>query len=214
MALRAVALVLLAVLLAAPAVAAHTSVFTSDGRTRIVVGQLEEPVVTYQKTGLDVCFTQNNTARTPISINPGDFEGTAGRVVLRAPSGQELVMGLRGQFGRAGCYQFAEPYILTEPGQYTVDLTGVVNGTAVSFTGIAAGGAVKDAAALAFPGELDEATQGLAADVAALQTRLAELEADLAAAEADKGNQFAPGSPAALLMLGLAGLAVVLRRRA
>lgn len=217
MALRAVAILLLAALVA-PAATAHTSVVTSDGQTRIVVGQLEEPVVTYQKTGLDLCFTMNNTARTPLSINPGDFEAPAGHVRLRSPSGEALALGLRGQFGRPGCYQFTQPYVLTEAGQYTLEFKGVVNGTAIDFTGVAAGGAVQDASALAFPGALDQATQDVAADVAALQARLAQVESDLAAQKAaaadEDAGRFAPGLPPVLLLAGLVGVAALVRRRA
>ncbi len=214
MALRAFTVALLAATLVAPAASAHTAVFSSDAQYRVVVGQLEEPVVTHQKTGLDLCFTLNNTARTPLTVNPGDFEGTAGHVKLVSPSGQELAMGLRSQFGRPGCYQFSTPYILTEPGQYTVDLAGNVNGTAVAFTGVKAGGAVVQASEVAFPGTLDPATQSLAADVTALTARIAQLEADLETATDERESEFAPGAPAALLMAGLAGLVAMLRRRA
>lgn len=213
MAFRALAVAVLVAALVAPAVTAHTSVTSSDGEYRIVVGQLEEPVVTHQKTGLDLCFTLNDAARTPLTINPGDFEGTAGFVKLKSPSGQELSMGLRSQFGRPGCYQFTDPYILTEPGQYTLDFAGNVNGTAVQFAGVNAGGVVVEAATIAFPGALDAASQELAANVTALAARVAQLESDLETAMEKKESEFAPGAPAALLMVGLAGLVAVLRRR-
>lgn len=203
------AVVSLAILLAlAPAATAHTTVVSGDGKVRIVVGQLDEPVVTHQKTGLDLCFTQNNTARTPLSIHPGDFESPTGRVVLRSPSGQELAQSLHSQPGRAGCYQFADPYLLTEPGQYVVDLKGIVNGTAVAFTALAAGEAVQDSGTLAFPDDLDADQQAFSQDLDALAVRVADLEA----ANQTKPSEFAPGASVALLV-GVVALAARLRRR-
>lgn len=174
----------------APTAAAHTTVFSDDGRYRIVVGQLEEPVITRQKTGLDLCFTLNTTAREPVSIQVADFQEPAGHATLVGPGGEELSGILRTQFGRPGCYQFEEPYVLTKPGQYTLSLKGQVNGTAIELSGVKAGGAVLDQDDLLFP----------------------------AAAEPNGGSvEDAKGAPlpaAALLMVGLAALAAVRRLRA
>jgi MYXO-CTERM domain-containing protein len=151
-----------AVALTAPTVAAHTSVFSSDGKYRIVVGQLEEPVITGAKTGLDLCFSLNTTAREPVAIDPLAFE-----VTLVSPSGEERSQDLRGQYGRAGCYQFTEPYVLTEPGQYTVSLTGSHNGTAMQFSGVNAGGAVIDEDDIRFPATTGD-SNGIPAPAGAL----------------------------------------------
>lgn len=145
----------LAAALVLPAAAAHTTVETEDGQYRIVVGQLDEPVITHAKTGLDLCFSLNTTARTPVTIDPFDFEEPAGFVKLVAPGGDELAMPLRAQFGRDGCYQFTEPYVLTEPGQYTVSLMGSINGTAVEVSAANAGGAVVDQDEILFPAGAD-----------------------------------------------------------
>lgn len=183
MAIRAAAVVLAATLtLLAQAAAAHSTVHSSDGRYRIVVGQLEEPVVTHAKTGLDLCFTLNNTARTPVSVDTAAFEDPLGRVTLVSPDGEELSMPLRAQFGRPGCYQFEEPYVLTQPGQYTVSLRGQLNGTPLDFSGIEAGGAVIDQDEIRFP----------AANAA--------------------GAEDAPLPATPLLLVGLAGLAALRRR--
>jgi hypothetical protein len=199
--LTLVALTALAAALAVPAATAHTTVFSTDGKVRVVVGQLAEPVVTYATTGLDVCFTANTTARTPITT----VDPLAVIAVLRSPAGDELSMDLRGQFGRPGCFQFSEPYVLSQPGQYVVDLSGTVNGTAVAFTGVNAGGAVKDRGEITFPDE------GVASNLA-LQERLAALEAQVESLEADEAKQ-APLPTAALLAVGLAALAAVRRLR-
>jgi hypothetical protein len=142
--IAAVALVALAL---APVAEAHSSVFTTDGRYRLVIGLLNEPVVTGQKSGLDLCVQMNDTARTPLDIKVLDTV----TVTLTAPDGQTLQKGLGVQFGRPGCFQFVTPQILTVPGQYLVAVTGTINGTTVDFHGVKAGGAVQDADAVSFP---------------------------------------------------------------
>lgn len=211
---RAVALALLAAVLATPLATAHATAFTSDGQARLVVGQLDEPVVTHQRTGLDLCFTQNDAAKTPLRIDPDHFAAPGGHVRLRSPTGEALALALTNQTDRPGCYQSTRPYLLTEAGQYTLEIKGLVNGTALDLAAVAVG-AVQDAQALAFPGALDQDTRDLAAEVATLEGRLARLEADQAArALADEEGRFAPGLPSVLLVVALAAVAGVLRRRA
>lgn len=196
------ALVACAAVLLAPSLVAHTSVFSADGKVRVVVGQLNEPVSTYAVSGLDVCFQHNTTARPAIAsadIRPDELVAT-----LRSPDGHELTNGLRAQFGRPGCYTFEEPYVLTRPGQYVVDLTGLVNGTAVAFSSITAGGPVVDRADITFPDEV--------ASAADLESRLAALEARMEVAD-DGDGKGAPAPTAALLVVGLGLLAVVRRFR-
>lgn len=213
MSMRIALVTLAALLLVAPA-AAHTSVFSPDGKYRAVVGLLEEPVVTYQKTGLDLCFQANNTARAPLSaVNPGGLTAT-----LVSPDGERLTQELRSQFGRPGCFSFQDPIVLTMPGQYTVDLEGDVNGTMVDFTGVLAGGAVKDLGIVQFPND-DPTTAELAselvahgdaatkAELEALRARVQALESKPAAEPRD-----AP-MPALLAVLAVLGIAVALRRR-
>lgn len=203
---RALTPLALALLLLAPAAAAHTTASSADGKLRVVVGQLNEPVVTYSKSGLDVCLTQNTTAREPVTANPGDLVAT-----LRSPSGGELSLPLRAQFGRAGCYQFEEPYILTEPGQYVLDLKGTAAGSPVDLRGVKAGGPVADQGNITFPQQVPD-LRGLQAQVTALQARVQQLEA-ADAAEATKPAKGAPLPMAALLLAALALAAVAARRR-
>lgn len=211
----AAGLVLLAVLVA-PAASAHTAVFSADNKVRGSVGLLNEPVSTYAVTGLDVCFSQN-TATTP---RPAVNVGNAGALTatLRAPDGTVHEADLEVPFGRPNCVTFADPLVLTQPGQYSVDLAGSINGTTFDAKDIAAGGAVLDRGNITFPATGVLSDVQLADRIAALEARIATLEQDLAAAEAERqderrDNQFAPGAPAALLMVGLAAF-VALRRHA
>lgn len=209
MVLRTLLLATLAAALLTPAAMAHTAVSSADGKVRASVGLLDEPVSTYAVTGLDVCFTQETTAspRPAVNVaNAGNFVAT-----LRAPDGSQHTADLEVPFGRPNCLTFAEPLVLTQPGQYVVDLTGSINGTTFTATGVKAGGAVLDRAAITFPDEDVPSDQELAQRIAALQARVEALEANAQAA-ADEG-QFAPGAPAALLLVALAAVAA-LRRRA
>ncbi|MHB1261882.1 MAG: hypothetical protein ACYC2H_09230 [Thermoplasmatota archaeon] len=196
--LPAACLLALAALVAAPLASAHTSVVSTDGKVRVSIGQLNEPVSTYAVTGLDVCFTLNNTARTPIPGTSIDHLGLS--ATLRSAGGAELKQDLKAQFGKPGCYTFAEPYVLTEAGQYVVDLSGNVNGTSIDVKAVKAGGVVIDRSEITFPAE------GVPSDL--------DLEARIAALEAQNGqDKGIPAPAAALLMLGLAALAAVRRLR-
>lgn len=200
----AFALAALALVALAPAASAHTSVFSADGKVRVVVGQLNEPVSTYAVSGLDVCFQENTTARAPIQgINPGAIAAT-----LRAPNGAELKQDLKAQFGRAGCFTFSEPYVLTQPGQYVADLAATINGSAVDVKNVAAGGAVVDRSDITFPDSSVASNKDLEAKVAALEARIATLEKP--GSDDDKKS---PSPVAAWMMVGLAALAAVRRLR-
>jgi hypothetical protein len=200
---RLAVLAALALVLAAPAASAHETVITADGKVRIVVGQLAEPVITYQKTGLDLCFTENNAARTALTtVNPGNLTAT-----LTSPNGQTLSMALRAQHGRAGCFQFQEPYVPTMAGQYKVDVIGSANGSAVDLRGVNAGRPVQDSRDLTFPDSEVPDALALEAQVRALESRLAALET-----RSGEANSI-PSPAAALLIVGLAALAALRRMR-
>src|ERR1044072_8904428 len=172
--LRAAALLALALAATVPAASAHTSVFSADGKVRVVVGQLNEPVSTYAVSGLDVCFQENTTARAPIAgINAGAISAT-----VRAPNAAELKQDLKAQFGRAGCFTFSEPYVLTQPGQYVVDLTASINGSALDGKSGAAGGAVVARSDITFPDSSVPSNAELQGKVAALEARVATLESE------------------------------------
>jgi MYXO-CTERM domain-containing protein len=214
MALRAVLVALAATaILLMPAASAHTAIFSADDKVRGSIGLLNEPVSTYTVTGLDVCFTQNTASSPRPAVNVGNAGAFTAK--LTAPDGAVHEADLEIPFGRPNCLTFADPLVLTKPGQYTVDLAGAINGTTFDAKGILAGGAVIDRGNITFPhtGVLSDVQ--LAERIAALETRIATLEQDLAAAEADRddASEFAPGAPAALLLVGLAALAA-LRRRA
>lgn len=191
----------LAVALLAPMAAAHTAVYSADNRVRGSIGLLNEPVSTYAVTGLDVCFSENTAApRAPIAIaNPGDFTAT-----LKSPSGKTHTATLEVPFGRANCLTFEHPMVLTEPGQYLVDLSGILNGTTIDVTDIKAGGEVIDRGEITFP-------EALASD-AEMQQRITALEAKVASLEADGGDGRGIPAPAAALTFVLLAVLAATRR--
>lgn len=208
MAFRLVTAALLAFALVLPTAHAHTAIHSADGKVRGSVGLLDEPVSTYMVTGLDVCFTQNTTTTPRPAVNVADASAFTAR--LRAPSGAVHTADVQVPFGRPNCLAFAEPLVLTEPGQYLVDLSGSINGTTFAVAGIKAGGAVIDRGNITFPAAGVASDDELQRRVVALESRLADLEN----APQDDGEAFAPGAPAAWLLAGLVALAAFARRRA
>jgi hypothetical protein len=200
---------LAALLLAVPLASAHTSVITADGKYRMAIGNLNEPVTTYVKTGLDVILSTNNTARTPVVQNPGNLTAT-----LIAPDGvTKLSQALTAQFGKPGSYTFTEPYVLTQPGQYTLRLTGTILGSPVDGTYNVAG-KVPAMGNVTFPDSHVPTNAELMAlheqdqqAISAMTARVASLEAS---ASKPKG---APGMEAPALLLVLAAAALAVARR-
>ncbi|HET6398343.1 MAG TPA: hypothetical protein VFH47_02175 [Candidatus Thermoplasmatota archaeon] len=195
---------------AAPA-AAHTTYVTEDGRYRIVVGNLDEPVTTHVKTGLDLMIQLDDEARTPVTVNPGNLTAT-----LHAPDNMTtLQLPLQAQYGRPGAYTFNEPYVLTRPGQYTLHLVGDIHGTAVDAR-IPVAGPVGDMAEVTFPDRNAPSTLRLQQENAALREQVDALAARVIALEHaghDSHEEDAP-VPAGVLVAGLlTAMAVALRRR-
>lgn len=230
MAFRAAAIVLAATaLLLLPAAGAHTPAYSADNKVKASIGLLNEPVVVDATSGADICFTSNDAAGTPIPIVDafGKRNNTLAnhfKVELVAPSGQRFTEDVQVQFAKTHCITFLHPQVLSQPGQYVIDLTmqGALqfNGTTFNALGIKAGGAVQERGNVTFPDADVPSAQALQDKVAALEARIGALESDLAAAQAradeekkDDAGQFASGAPAALLMVGLAAF-VALRRRA
>lgn len=190
----------LAAALAAPAASAHTTVYTVDNRVRGSVGLLNEPVSTYAVTGLDLCFTHNTAApRTALaSVDPDNFTAT-----LKAPSGATHTAPLEVPFGKPNCLTFEDPLVLTEPGQYLVDVSGSLNGTTIDVTDIKAGGVVLAREQITFPASV--------ASDEALQARIAALEAQVSGVKDDAKG--APAPMAAVTFVLLAVLAAARRLR-
>ena len=212
--MRTILLVAVAVCLSVlvPGASAHNPVFSTDGLVRAGAGLLNEPTSTYAVTGLDLCFTTNDTARTPIvGFNPGALT-----VVLRAPNNETYTTPLSIPFGRTNCVVFAQPTVPTMPGQYKLDISGQVNGSSFAAVGINAGGPVRDRANLTFPQAGVIADHEAADRIEELESELAGLRSRVQALEAGDGDDGGNGIPApagVFLMLGLAGLAAMLRRR-
>lgn len=197
----------LAALLLLPAASAHNTYYSPDNKYRVVVGQLNEPVITYSKTGLDVCFTTNTTARDPITFDTGGITAT-----LVAPDGKVLTQPLKGQFGRAGCYQFQDAYVLTKPGQYKVNLAGSLNGSPVDLKDMIAGGVVGDETTLTFPDAGVSSRQTLVTENAALTDRVNSLESRLKVLEG-ASSKGAPSLAALGTMVAVLGAAMVASRK-
>lgn len=199
--LRPALLTALVLALAAPAASAHTAVFSADEKVRGSVGLLNEPVSTYAVTGLDLCFSQNTAApRAPINVaDAGDFEAT-----LRSPSGATHSVALEVPFGRANCLTFETPLVLTEPGQYLVDLTGSINGTTFDVKDVKAGGEVIARETITFPA-IVASDEVLEERIRILENKIDDLDG-----EDSKG---APAPAAALTFVLLAMLAAVRRLR-
>ena len=188
-------------LFVAPTASAHTAIYSADNKVRGSVGLLNEPVSVDALTGLDICFTQN-VATSP---RPNVDVGSPGALtaVLHAPTGATLEKALKVQTGKPNCVTFTDPFVVTQPGQYTVDLSGAINGTTISVTAVAAGGAVRPRSDFTFPDSNLQSSAQLQARVSALETKIADLE-----------KRPAPTASAPLAMAGLVGLAALLRRAA
>lgn len=201
----ALTLAALVAAVASPAATAHTAVYTVDNRVRGSVGLLNEPVSTYAVTGLDLCFTHNTAApRTALaSLDPDNFTAT-----LKAPSGATHAAALEVPFGKPNCLTFEDPLVLTEPGQYLVDLSGTLNGTTIDVKDVKAGGEVVAREEITFPAQVasDEALQGR---IAALEAKVAAMESD----GADADEKGAPAPMAAVTFVLLAVLAAARRMR-
>lgn len=192
------------VLFAAPAVA-HTSYVTPDENIRIVVGNLNEPITTYVKTGLDLHLYHNDAGRTPLSgVQPG-----AMRAILIAPDNTTMEQDLQFQHGSTHKYTFSKPYTLTVPGQYVLRLSGTINGTAVA-ADINVAGPVESIEASAFPTPI-VANDVLATQIADLESTVADLETRLAAAESKSKSLPGPGLP--ILLAAIAAVALAATRR-
>jgi hypothetical protein len=206
------ALAAVGLLLLAPGAMAHTTHLTDDGQYCIVIGQQGEPVNTFQRTNLDLIIRPNLSGSTDLAErdcdgdNPVDGVHETLNAYWIAPGGEEHHDELVLQRGQVR-YQFANTYMLTQPGYYNLYLEGHINGSPVDGEYLNDHN-IRDMTELMFP------DQGLPnpRDTAALEARVAALEAQLA--EGQGGNAEAPG-PGALVLVGLIAFsALFLRSRA
>jgi hypothetical protein len=212
----ALALGVLALVLA-PTAAAHKTTFSSDGKIKIVWGFLNEPAVTYTKTGLDLALTDNATG-APITGAAETLEAH-----LKWGEQEHEFEDLRAQVGKPGSY--TDVITLTQPGLYTLVLHGTINGTQVDLE-IPGAHEIHGIDETFFPAPASNPFGGASGSTAALEQEIAALKTRLAALEAKTSTQAATpatvtdqanGVPAPGLLvvaLGLVAAALVLRRRA
>lgn len=199
----------------APTVAAHKTSYTTDGKVKIVWGFLNEPAVTWTKTGLDIVFTDNLTG-SPIL-------GAADTVEAHLKLGdQELHLdALAARFGTPGAY--TQVVTLTRPGLYVLNLHGTINGSAVEMD-ITAQHEVHEIETTFFPATQESPfseDEGVDPEVAALEARITALEAKIRtqaetpATLTEQPTATSPVPSASLLAVALAvvGSALILRRR-
>jgi MYXO-CTERM domain-containing protein len=196
------AVLLLGALMVVPAAAAHVTYLTDDEAYVITVGQQGEPVYTFQRTNLDLIIRENTDERAEV----GGVHETL-TAVLIGPGGEELEGELSPQHGATGRYQFADGYTLTQPGVYTLRLTGTIGESTVDRV-YDLPHAIHSQSEVMFPDRGLDDLRALNARVADLETRLMQAETQAA----DNGEAPAPGL--ALVALLVLGLALLARRRA
>lgn len=209
--LGAVLLVAAFALTLAPTASAHTTVDTDDGRFFITAGNQNEPILTYTKTGLDLIVRENVSGERGDEVP--DLHRTL-EVTLIAPNGDQMTMDLKTQFREVGRYEFVEPYVLTQPGEYFAQVTGEIDGTPVDQRILLGSGPVPAYDDLTFPHDV-QTLQGLQERIAQLETEVTALQDEVDAmkkAQADAGaNEASAPGPVALGVVALA--AVLLTRR-
>ena len=208
-----VALASLALLLVAATgtAAAHKTAYSADGKVRVVWGFLNEPAVTYTKTGLDLQLRDNATG--------APLEGAEKTLNASLVYGDQThpFTGLAAQHGADKRGSYTDVVTLTRPGLYSLRLVGTVNGSAIDMT-IPAQHEINDLGQTYFP---DAAGPGeLAAEVAKLRQEVDALKAQQqtqSGTPADLtpqgGNGVpAPGLLASLAVVGVAALLLMRRR--
>lgn len=208
--------------LALPSASAHASKTTDDGLVRVTWGMLDEPAYAGQKNRLDLIIVENAT-------RAGIGGLTAENVTVTLLYGEEAYdlgaisayRGAKGASAGAGNYTSANPVFLTRPGIYTLRVAGNVMGSTVDLE-IPAAHEYEPMADIMFPDAEADPSEGLAA----IQAKVDELAAKVAALEADAKTQSqtpsptredkndAPGFGLAAALAGVAAAVVILRRRA
>jgi hypothetical protein len=189
--------------------AAHATAYSPDGKIRFTYGHLDEPVYTFQKTGLDLILRDNATGASLPGYEYPSGGGPAKLTVkyrYGGPGGPELNITeeFRGQHGNPGRYTY--PIMFTQPGSYYLLVSGVINGTLYSME-LAPAHEIESIDAIMWP-QVYGTNADLQREIDALKAEVASLKNGGATAE---GN--APGV-GGLLTLGLLGLALVAFHRA
>lgn len=218
--LFAFALVATLALAIVPTAAAHKTVYTTDGKIKIAWGFLNEPAVTWTKSGLDLVLADNATG-APIT-------GAADTIEVHLKYGdKELHLDdLAGRFGAPGAY--TQAVTLTKPGLYAINIHGTINGSVIDMD-IAAAHEIADVEETFFPEAESPFAEDEEGDDAALLDEITALKARVAALEATAQTMATDpatvsGQPAAtsdvpgpgLLLAAIAavGAALLLRRKA
>lgn len=166
-----VAMLLACAILISPA-AAHTTKQTNDRHVTLTYGLLDEPVTTYQRTGLELCLNdgKGNPIKGVATSQPAvNITLTYGAYARGGP-----VLYLTGDIkpfpDRPGCYTY--PLVFTTAGSYSLHVHGPINGTIVNID-LAPDGdhAVTNSTQFMFPVQARSAEQQ--------DARIAQLEADI-----------------------------------
>lgn len=211
-----------ALLVLSPTAAAHKTAYTADGKYKVVWGFLNEPAITWQKTGIDLRITDNATGAGVAGLQD------AIEVHLKKGDHEMHLEDLAGQFGTVGAY--TQVVTLTQPGLYTLVIHGKINDTVVDDLEIPAAHEIHEVEDTFFPAT-DESpfTEGPDAEDDALLARLAALETEVAALKAKQATQSqtpaplteqpttttapVPGFGLLAAALAVVGVALVLRRK-
>lgn len=133
---------LLAVNLLMVAAAHTTHVVGPDGgeQYKVIVGQLNEPVFTELRSGLDLIV------RHAADDSPVEGLENSLAVTITAPDGSVRALTISPQFGKPGSYK--DDYVLTQPGTYVIEVTGFIGSLQIDETYESE---VRDVADIRFP---------------------------------------------------------------
>lgn len=85
---------------------------------KVIVGQLNEPVFTDLRSGLDL-IVRHAADDTPVEGLENSLTAT-----ITAPDGEVRQLTIQPQYGKPGSYK--DDYILTVPGTYTIEVSGYI----------------------------------------------------------------------------------------
>lgn len=108
---------------------AHKTQTVGEGENevKVIVGFVKEPPFTEERTGLDLII------RRAGDDSPVENLQDSLIAELVAPDGRaSRLLTLRPQYGKPGYY--TDDFVLTEPGVYTIRISGFIGGTAVDLT--------------------------------------------------------------------------------